>query len=142
MGGENEPHPRRDYMREWAREKYQNDEDFRRKRAAYTSRWHQKTKHADVCYLIVAGESVKIGHSTNIAGRLRKVACHNQHEPFVLCTIAGGATSEARLHELFAEQHKRREWFAIAGKLLTAAKEIEPGTHYKLAEFLEVVGCS
>jgi len=71
-------------------------------------------------YMIRAGEHgpVKIGHATDVAGRLYDLQSGNHERLTVLRVFDGGAAEEARLHERFADLHLHGEWHSFSKAML------------------------
>ncbi|TXH35271.1 MAG: hypothetical protein E6Q98_15885 [Rhodospirillaceae bacterium] len=76
----------------------------------------------------VAGP-IKIGHSTNLPGRMSHLRIAHHEEPVVLAMVPGGAMAEKMLHIKFAAEHMKGEWFAPSDKLLTYISEVESLGH-------------
>lgn len=77
-------------------------------------------------YLVQAGESaVKIGLSTDLGmvNRLEAIQTSNHEELRLLALIPGGPALERELHQRFAEDRIRGEWFRASDQLLAFAKE-------------------
>lgn len=71
-------------------------------------------EHASqVVYVLRAGDRVKIGHTLDLARRVSElqVGCPDQLE--VLLAIPGDPSDESYLHERFAAQWVRGEWYRL-----------------------------
>lgn len=71
-------------------------------------------------YMVRAGEHgpVKIGFSTDVAGRLEKMQIDNHERLFVLRIFEGGQFEEALLHQRFADSWLHGEWHAFSKAML------------------------
>lgn len=78
-----------------------------------------QAKAAPVVYFLRFSDRVKIGFSTNLAGRLRAIP-HDE----VLATIPGGAREERALHERFADLRVTGEWFLYEDPLRSFIEEL------------------
>jgi hypothetical protein len=58
-----------------------------------------------------AGKAIKIGHSGGLKGRLSDIQVGNHVTLVLLGTIPGDEDEETRLHDMFADQRIRGEWF-------------------------------
>lgn len=71
---------------------------------------------ADVYFVRRGDGLVKIGQSTNVAGRVRDLS--TAAGPMeLLCTEPGGLARERELHEIFAEDRVHGEWFKESDQL-------------------------
>lgn len=77
-------------------------------------------------YFIRAGADglLKIGHTVNVASRLKQLQAGCPAPLVLLRQIGGGQPTEAWLHVRFAQQRRHGEWFAFVNEMLT----IEPPT--------------
>lgn len=69
-------------------------------------------------YFVRAGDSVKIGTSTNIAARIRSLQTGCPVPLELLAVAKGGQAEEAEFHRRFAQLRKNGEWFRADGQLL------------------------
>lgn len=68
-------------------------------------------------YFLRAGNTVKIGFSTNLRGRLEKLRNGNSYPVFICKFVKGSRKTEASFHKRFAEYRLRGEWFDLRGSL-------------------------
>ena len=73
-------------------------------------------------YFLRAGNTVKIGFSTNLRSRLEKLRNGNSFPVFICKYVHGDRKTEAAFHKRFVEYRLRGEWFDLRG---TLAKYLE-----------------
>lgn len=91
---------------------------------------------SSLVYFVRIGQQVKIGFTTNLAGRLASFL-NSAVQVNVLLTLAGGRDLERRLHSLFAEQRIERELFRDAARIYDFIKNVEYGGLGRGLEYLE-----
>lgn len=71
-------------------------------------------------YMVQVGEHgpVKIGWTDNLRDRLIQLQISNYQTLTVLRVFAGGIEVERQLHDRFADQHLRGEWFSFCKSML------------------------
>ena len=73
-----------------------------------------------IVYIVRAGNGlVKIGTTTNLASRLGGIRTNNASELEVIRTLPGARPEEKWLHEFFAADRVRLEWFQFQPEMLT-----------------------
>ncbi|MFD3310079.1 DNA translocase FtsK [Streptomyces sp. NPDC058694] len=81
--------------------------------------------HPPLVYFIRLGSRVKIGYSTNLAGRVAGLSLSPR---FVVLTIDGDRTLESRMHQRFAAERERgTEWFVYSERLRQYIREQRAG---------------
>ena len=68
-------------------------------------------------YIIRSGPFVKIGASADVEKRVRELMISNPHEVTAVAVLAGGRTTEGKLHRRFKAYRHRHEWFREEGDL-------------------------
>lgn len=68
-------------------------------------------------YFVQGGDAIKIGFSTNTAGRLVGLQTSNAEELELLGSVRGSQKDEAELHEMFCHLRLRGEWFRAEDEL-------------------------
>lgn len=66
-----------------------------------------------VVYAIAAGDSVKIGYTTNLEQRMKAIQSTCPHPIVCLGTAPGGQLLERALHRQFARHRVYGEWFDL-----------------------------
>lgn len=70
-------------------------------------------------YFVADGAGhVKIGHTLDVAARVRELQTCNAFELVVLSVLRGGSETEHALHQRFAEHRVRGEWFRLAPEIV------------------------
>jgi hypothetical protein len=62
-------------------------------------------------YFIESMGRIKIGHTTDIAARVKSLTTGSAHPLHVLCTVDGGRDVEKALHRKLAHHRIKHEWF-------------------------------
>lgn len=76
-------------------------------------------------YAISAGRSrVKIGHSTDMAGRFSALQHASPYKLRILATMPGGVAEERWLHREFRKYRKHGEWFDLSSTNLRRLMEL------------------
>jgi hypothetical protein len=86
-------------------------------------------RHTDsFVYLAIARPSglVKIGRATDARGRIRTLQTGNHEELSMIACLAGGKALERDVHQLFAADRVRGEWFRGS----TMMKELVVAAYY------------
>ena len=81
----------------------------------------------EVVYFVRAGDAVKIGRTTNLAGRLKALATASAVPLELLAAVPGGRQEEARQHRWWRHLHPRGEWFRADEALVRYAREQAAG---------------
>ena len=81
-------------------------------------------------YFFRAGNTVKIGFSTNLVQRSRQLQTACSERAFMAKFVKGTAFTERHFHERFAEYRINGEWFDLRGRL---AKYLE--RHFRPIDF-------
>lgn len=68
-------------------------------------------------YFLKAGNSVKIGFSTNVKGRLRTIQTGCPSTAIIVKVVKGTVKTEAAFHKRFSEYRQIGEWFDLRGRL-------------------------
>lgn len=73
------------------------------------------------------GHPIKIGHSWNVAVRIRQLACPTCGEKplHILLHAPGAASSENSLQSLFYQLHENGEWFKDSPRLRLFAEHLK-----------------
>lgn len=77
-----------------------------------------------VYFIQADGGPVKIGHSIKPYLRLVNLRIATERELVIIRLIEGGAETEREMHERFAAQHIRREWFRPHPDMMTVGRSI------------------
>jgi len=77
-------------------------------------------------YFARADNSVKIGFSRYVPTRMRTIKGSNHSELKLMAVIPGGRTREKRLHERFAKDRIRGEWFELTPELNSFISHLPP----------------
>lgn len=77
----------------------------------------RRTRRPGWVYVIRCGSFVKIGSTSDVPARLRKLQSHNPHDLTLLATFSGGQSFEFDLHKRFKACRHRDEWFREEGEL-------------------------
>lgn len=75
-------------------------------------------------YLIEGAGLVKIGVSTDVAGRFRTLEAESPVKLKLLASGPGTITDERALHEHFKEQRDHNEWFKLSKEQIDEVKAI------------------
>jgi hypothetical protein len=96
--------------------------DFESALAAYPA----SKDRARVYFIEARGTGlVKVGFTNSLVeDRLESLACASPFELRVLATMAGGFAEEQALHQRFADQRVRGEWFRNDGELAELIAEL------------------
>ena len=74
-------------------------------------------------YFVRQGDFVKIGWSAKWRSRVSILQTANPHPIEVLAVYRGGPKQEKTLHDKFAAQHVRAEWFSYCAEIATYIAE-------------------
>jgi len=74
-------------------------------------------KGGSFVYIVRAGGFIKIGHTTKLTSRMNNIRTHSPYDVTLLHKLAGARVLEKELHQRFAAQHSRNEWFREEGEL-------------------------
>jgi hypothetical protein len=102
-----------------AQEAKQSDKARQRKRRDRVKAMGETTSHPEVAYFIRAGDKIKIGTSTNLHVRKKRMKTDNPENlellgfEFVSRDVTG-----ATLHQKFSKLHLRGEWFKLDKEIL------------------------
>lgn len=69
-------------------------------------------------YFLRAGDFVKIGYTTDLAGRLKRLQTGSPHELKLLMLQRGSKETERGFHRQFRPLQAHGEWFKLEGALL------------------------
>jgi hypothetical protein len=90
--------------------------EHNRKVGLLMAEWDAK-KGQGYVYFLRAGNTVKIGFSKNLQGRLEKLRNGNSFPVFICKFVNGDRKTERSFHKRFAEYRLRGEWFDLRGSL-------------------------
>jgi hypothetical protein len=90
--------------------------EYNRKEGARLDAWEARQKQGYV-YFLRAGNTVKIGFSTNLRQRQEKLRNGNSFPVFICKYVKGCRSVERSFHKRFAEYRLRGEWFDLRGSL-------------------------
>lgn len=74
-------------------------------------------------YFLRAGDFVKIGYTTDLASRLKRLQTGSPHELRLLVLLPGTKYDEATFHRRFGSLRAHGEWFKLDGALLDFLSE-------------------
>lgn len=85
-------------------------------------------------YLMFDGQYIKIGQSSDLAGAFDRLKSCQTGNPRELSIIGVTSLPEKELHERFANDHIRGEWFAVSHDLLRfiASPEVQSITKRRI----------
>lgn len=80
----------------------------------------------DLVYFLLDAltNTVKIGHSTDVAGRLKQLQTGRCHKLALLGVIPGGEVQEKKLHARFDTERLSGEWFRGSPKLMQSVEQL------------------
>lgn len=73
-----------------------------------------------IYFATIGTGTVKIGFAKNVAGRIAIMQSDSPFPVTLLGVVPGSRADERKLHELFAEERERGEWFRGTDELLLA----------------------
>lgn len=82
----------------------------------------ERAARVDQVYLIRerGSKRCKIGHSIDVADRLRDLQSGSSRRLYIAATIPGGEELERELHARFAQERKLGEWFRVTPEIEAA----------------------
>lgn len=79
--------------------------------------WQDHSPPTGVVYFVRSGDTIKIGFTSDLAGRLAKLKTGMAHDPEVMLTIPARPSLEPYFHQKFAKHRINREWFRDAEEI-------------------------
>lgn len=77
----------------------------------------------DVVYFVRMGTFVKIGHTLDVASRMKTIQTSCPGDIHLMQLVPGSAEIERAFHRRFHRYNSKGEWFAIMGTLATFLKD-------------------
>jgi hypothetical protein len=90
--------------------------------------WNRDIAANDVgyVYFVRMGAAVKIGHTMDIASRLKTIKTSCPDQVHLMGFVPGSREIELDFHRRFKQHREHGEWFAIQGSLATFLNDCPP----------------